>query len=511
MNYSLLCIFFVVVLSLGIFGFFFSKKIAQTQKKALEESKLQSEKIIAETLKKSEELANAERKNLERLRKEKLLELQKMEARIRKKEETLDRKSESLEKREKETDKNLQFQKIQKDKLEEQLVATQKFYDDSKRKLEEVARLSIEEARQELRKSIERDTRKTLATEMRVYQDQVRQSAQNDAKSIISTAIQKVVGEFVSDACISVVPLPSEDMKGRIIGREGRNIRAIEQITGVDIIIDDTPEAVVLSCFNPIRREVARLVLESLMSDGRIHPARIEETTQKIEKEMDNHIREIGEKVLLDFNIGKVHPEIVLALGRLKFKTTGQQSVLQHSIECLHIAEKMALEIKYPTSIVKRAALFHDIGKAIEETVEGHHSDVGADFLEHYGELPEVVYAVRNHHESFLQDAPMSTILLSAANTLSHLRPGARKENLEKSIQRMTDLEKIVSSHPAVEKAFVLQSGREVRAMVYPDKLNDEALIFLTQELAQKIHSQNLTHGVTITLVREFRITEVAR
>jgi ribonuclease Y len=328
----------------------------------------------------------------------------------------------------------------------------------------------------------------------------------------VSLAVQRISGEYVSDSTITVVALPSEDLKGRIIGREGRNIRAIEQATGVDLIIDDTPEAVIISCFNPVRREIAKLTIERLIGDGRIHPARIEETVKRVMSEFDLVIREQGEQASFDTGITDLHPELVMALGKLKYRTAGQQSVLQHSIETAHICGIIAGEMGLNVKKAKRCGLLHDIGKAVDQETEGHHSDIGADFCQRYQESSEVVEAIRLHHQEDLNNATPYAVVLYAANSLSANRPGARKEILETYVKRLADMEKVVRDFGGINEAFVIQAGREVHAIVNPMQVNDQQVIDLSSSIAHKMRQELTFPGqVRVTVIRESKFVDYAK
>jgi len=382
---------------------------------------------------------------------------------------------------------------------------------EERQKLEALAQMSTEEAKQLLLKQVEEETRHEAAKLIRQIENEAKEEANKKAKEILALAINRYAGEFVAEKTVSVVPLPSEEMKGRIIGREGRNIRALEAATGIDVIIDDTPEVVVLSGFNPIRREIARLSLERLVADGRIHPARIEEVVNKTTQEVETAIRETGEQVCFDVGIHGFHPEIVKLLGKLKYRTSYGQNVLQHSMEVAFMAGIMASELGLDPKEAKRAGLLHDIGKAVDHEVEGPHALIGAELAKKYGETEAIVHAIAAHHE----DVPPETvlaILVSAADALSGARPGARKETLESYIKRIENLEKIAQSFDGVCKAYAIQAGREVRIIVESELLSDEDITLLAHDVAKRIEQEVRYPGqIKVFVIREKRAVAYAK
>ncbi len=346
---------------------------------------------------------------------------------------------------------------------------------------------------------------------MKEIEQEAKEQAAKKAKKILASAINRYAGEYVTEKTVSVVPLPNEEMKGRIIGREGRNIRAIEAATGVDVIIDDTPEVVILSAFNPVRREVARLSLERLITDGRIHPARIEEVVNKVTQEVETSIQEAGEQACFDVDVHGIHPELVKLLGKLKYRTSYGQNVLQHSIEVAFLCGIMAGELGLDVKQAKRAGLLHDIGKAVDHKVEGSHALIGADLAKKYGESEEIVHAIAAHHEDIPPESVLA-ILVSAADTLSGARPGARRETLETYIKRLQDLEKIALSFPGVSKAYAIQAGRELRVIVESDSLTDEEIFILSKDVAKRIESELTYPGqIKVTVIREKRAIAYAK
>ena len=372
--------------------------------------------------------------------------------------------------------------------------------------------MSQEEAKRELIKSLEADAREAAKESIKQIEEAARLEADKNARSTVSLAVQRVSSEYVNDSTITVVGLPSDEMKGRIIGREGRNIRALEQATGVDLIIDDTPEAVILSCFNPIRREIAKVSLERLIADGRIHPARIEETVKKVSKEFDQIILENGEQAAFDAGITDLHTDLLRHLGRLKYRTAGQQTVLQHSVEVAHIAAIMAGEMGLNVKKAKRAGLLHDIGKAVDQEVEGHHSQIGGELCAKHNESQDIQDAVANHHRENLNSAKPLTVVVHAANVLSERRPGARREVLETYIKRLDDMESLVNGLEGIDESYVIQAGREIRAIVSPSGISDNEVVNLSNDIAFKLRKELTFPGqVKVTVLRESKQIDYAK
>ncbi|MCB9229439.1 MAG: ribonuclease Y [Deltaproteobacteria bacterium] len=514
---SIVIIGFVV--GLFVFGLLMNKKKlaaayekAQAEsKKILDEARKEADKLVRTALHEAKEESRRRRKTFEEEQKKRKAEVQKFEKKLRQKEQTLEKKLASVESREQQTEA-LEQQLIREEKRKLQTIAEYELAVERNQKtLEKIANMSPEEARRELMIALEEDAKKAARESVRQIEAETRKVAAQRATDIISLAVQRLAGEYVNDSTITVVNLPSEEMKGRIIGREGRNIRTIEQATGVDLIIDDTPEAVILSCFNPVRREIARATLERLIADGRIHPARIEETVKRVESEFDSITLDYGEQAAFDIGITDLHPEVLSMLGKLKFRHAGTQSVLQHSVETARICGMMASELKMNVKRAKRAGLLHDIGKAVDQEIEGHHADVSADICAKYGENPEVVEAVRMHHAEDLLKAPAMAVIVGAANTLSSNRPGARNEVLEGYIRRLEDIEKVVHEFPGIEHVHVLQAGREVRALVIPDGVSDQEVRDLSDDIALKIRQELTFPGqVRITVLRESKFVEMA-
>jgi len=488
----------------------------ETQKEEAErrlaEARREGDEMVKDALREAKEIAVREARDHEKFQREKNIELQKVDKRIQKREESLDKKQQQLDTKEQELKKQQDLIDREEKRASEALKSAERSLLESQAKLESVARLSIDEARELLKLSIESEVRKSTAAEIRAIEEEARRTADERARGIIATSVQRLANEFVSEACVSVVSLPADEMKGRIIGREGRNIRAIEQATGVDLIIDDTPEAVIISCFNPIRREIAKVAIERLVADGRIHPSRIDEVVAKATQEFDQMMREAGERSSFECGIEGLHPELVMALGRLKYRTAGSQSVLQHSVEVAQIAGMLAAELELNVRLAKRAGLLHDIGKALDEEAEGHHSAVGAQFAQKCGEPPEVVEAISKHHVEHQQGVNPIAVVVQIANNLSQYRPGARKEFLEKAIGRLRDMENVVSDIAGVDQAYVVRSGREVRAMVAPTVHEDEAVSALARSVAKRIRGElNYPGQVRVTMVKEQRVTHIAK
>jgi len=383
--------------------------------------------------------------------------------------------------------------------------------DEQQRRLEEVSRMTAEEAKAELFREIESRTRHEAAKMMRVIEAEARESADRKAKDIIASAVQRYAGDYVSEHTVTAVPLPSEDMKGRIIGREGRNIRALEAATGVDLIIDDTPETVVLSAYSPLRRQVAKMALERLIQDGRIHPARIEDIVHKCEQELDVQIREVGEQATFDAGVHGIHPELVRLLGQLRYRTSFTQNVLQHSLEVSALCGMMAAELGMDIKRAKRAGLLHDIGKAVDHEVEGPHAIIGADLAKKYNEGKDIIHAIAAHHEEVRPETALA-VLVQAADSLSGARPGARKELLENYVKRLEDLENIAAGFEGVSKAYAIQAGREVRVLVNSENVDDDDTYMLCKDIAAKIE-ENLTYPgqIRVTVIRERRAVGYAK
>ncbi len=430
--------------------------------------------------------------------------MQKMEKRLIQKEEAIDRKTENIEKKE-ENISNKELAVQEKEKELEQSLGRQM------EELERISGYSVEEAKALLLSNIEKEIRHEASIMIKEIESKAKEEGDKKAKEIIVSSIQRCAADHVAESTVSVVPLPNEEMKGRIIGREGRNIRAIETLTGIELIIDDTPEAVILSGFDPVRREIARMTLEKLIGDGRIHPARIEEMVEKSTKEVQDIIKEAGEQATFEVGIHNLHPELVKLLGRLKYRTSFGQNVLKHSVEVAHLAGLMASELGLDPKLAKRAGLLHDIGKAVDHEVEGTHVDIGMDLLRKYKEPESIVDGMASHHGDY-EPKSLEAILIAAADALSAARPGARRETLETYIQRLQKLEEIANTTPGVEKSYAIQAGREIRIIAKPDEMTDEGIGMLAREISKKIESELQYPGqIKVNVIRETRAIEYAK
>ncbi len=475
------------------------------------EAELERDNLLKEAEAKAKEQALNARNEFEREARKRREEYTKNDKRIRQKEVTIDKKNEQLEHREQELKKKEQALNVRESKIEKDEQTISFMTDQVQNKLEEVSGLSREEARRRLMANLEESARIEAAKSIRLIEKEAAEEAHQRAHMVIASAMQRLAGEYVAEKTVSVVDLPSDEMKGRIIGREGRNIRALEAATGVDIIIDDTPEAVILSCFNPIRREIGKLSLERLISDGRIHPARIEEVVQKVTSEMALNIQKAGEQATFELGLHGLHPEIVKHIGKLKYRVTDGQNQLQHAIETGFIAGMLAAELGLKVKFARRAGLLHDIGKAVDQEIEGPHYAVGAELLKRYGERPEIVHAVRCHHEALEYSSPLD-VIVQAADELSKNRPGAKKEAIDTYIRRLEDVEKVASSFAGVSKSYAIQAGREVRVMVDFNEIDDDKMFIICKDIAKKIE-EDLTYPgqIRITVIRESRAMELAK
>ena len=451
---------------------------------------------------KEETLRN--KNELERESKERRSELQKFEKRVLAKEEALDRKADSLEKRESQLtsrEDRLNKRQAEVDALSEKRV----------QELERISGLTSEQAKDYLLKTVEDEVKHETAMLVKELETRAKEEAGKKAKEYVVTAIQKCAADHVAETTISVVPLPNDEMKGRIIGREGRNIRTLETMTGVDLIIDDTPEAVILSSFDPIRREVARIALEKLIVDGRIHPARIEEMVEKAQKEVETMIREEGEAATLEVGVHGIHPELVRLLGKMKFRTSYGQNALKHSIEVAQLSGLLAAEIGVDVRMAKRAGLLHDIGKSVDHEMEGSHIQIGVDLCKKYKESPIVINAVESHHGD-VEPTSLIACIVQAADTISAARPGARRETLETYTNRLNQLEDITNSFKGVEKSFAIQAGREIRVIVVPDQVDDASMVLLARDISKQIEAELEYPGqIKVNVIRESRVTDYAK
>ena len=451
------------------------------------------------------------RSDFEREAREKRSELQKMENRLNQKEETLDKKEDNLVKRNEETTRQQNALRDKQAEVERKLGEISAQHELMIKEFEKISQMSKEEAKKELVDAIIDDAKRDALSTVKNIEAQAKEEGERKAKEIVSLAIQKCSTEQATELTVSVVPLPSDDMKARIIGREGRNIRTLENATGIELIIDDTPEVVIVSGFDPVRRETARIALERLIQDGRIHPARIEETVEKVKKELDQQIKEAGESAMFECGIFGLHPEIIKLIGRLKFRTSYGQNVLRHSIEVSHLAGVMATELGVDPALAKRAGLLHDLGKAVDFEIEGTHMQIGADLAKKYRENHSVVNAILSHHGD-VEPKTIEAILVAAADAISGARPGARRETTTNYIKRLQQLEEISSSFKGVEKCYAIQAGREVRVMVKPEQIDDAQTLFLAKEIAKKIEQEMEYPGqIKVNVIREWRATEFAK
>jgi ribonuclease Y len=481
-----------------------AKRIIEEARK---EAQAQKKEII---LQGKDEVLEA-RRVMEQEHREQEREVRSKEKKLQEQSEKLEEKLENARKKEQEhllVEK--EFAHKEKD-LQEMRDRLEHLLEEQEIRIQKIAGMSPEEAKTRLFADIEARSRHEAARMMRLIETEARETADRKAKEILSTAIQRYAGDYVAEQTVTTVTLPSEDMKGRIIGREGRNIRALEAATGVDLIIDDTPEAVILSSYSPLRRQIAKMALERLIQDGRIHPARIEDIVGKVEQELEVHIREVGEQATFDAGVHGIHPDIVRLLGQLKFRTSFSQNVLQHSLEVASLCGIMAAELNLDIKKAKRAGLLHDLGKALDHEIEGSHAAIGADMAKRYGENKEIIHAIAAHHEDIPPKSALA-VLVQAADSLSGARPGARKELLENYVKRLEDLENIATSFDGIAKAYAIQAGREVRVMVNSDDVNDDATYLLCKDIAEKIE-RNLTYPgqIRVTVIRERRAVGFAK
>ena len=503
----------ILALAVGaLIGYIYRKNVGekaigsaeQKAKNLILDAENRSENLKKEAILEAKEEAHRVRSEAERDARERRSEIQRSERRLIQKEESLDRKIENIEKKEESITRTEQSI-VNKKKDLENVIAKQT------EELERISGYTVDEAKSILLANTEKDVRHDASIMIKEIVSKAKEEADKKAKYIITGAIQRCAADHVAESTVSVVPLPSDEMKGRIIGREGRNIRAIETLTGVDLIIDDTPEAVILSGFDPIRREIARIALEKLIVDGRIHPARIEEMVEKATKEVNAIIKEEGEQATFEVGIHNLHPELVKILGRLKYRTSYGQNVLKHSIEVAHLAGLMAGELGLDVKLAKRAGLLHDIGKALDHEFEGTHVDIGIEILRRYKESEAVINGMAAHHGDY-EPKSMEAVLIAAADALSAARPGARRETLDAYIKRLEKLEEIANTTPGVEKSFAIQAGREIRIIAKPEEVNDEEIVFLAREISKKIESELEYPGqIKVNVVRETRAIDYAK
>ena len=495
-----------------LLGIQYRKRVSEHEISSAEEEakRIINESIKSAESKKRESLLEAKeetiknRAEFEREVKERRAELQKQERRLQQKEESLDKKTDSLDKKtEALGEKISQAQELQDE--------AQRLKESQLEALEKISGYTVEEAKEFLLKRLESEVTHEMAVKFKEIESQYREDSDNLAREIIALAIQRCAADHVSEATVSVVQLPNDEMKGRIIGREGRNIRSIETLTGVDLIIDDTPEAITLSSFDPVRREVARLALEKLILDGRIHPARIEEMVQKSQKEVNAIIKAEGERAVFETNIHGLNPEIVKLLGRQKFRTSYGQNVLNHSIEVAHISGLIAAELGADIATAKRAGLLHDIGKAIDHEVEGSHVSIGVEIAKKYKEGPEIIHAIESHHGD-VEPQSIIACIVQAADSISAARPGARRENIESYVKRLEKLEEVTRSFPGISSCYAIQAGREVRVLVKPEDVSEDEMTLLAWDIAKKIENELTYPGqIKVHLLRETKVVEYAK
>ena len=503
----------VITLAIGFpLGIQWRRKVAEKEISSAEDEakRIINEAIKSAESKKREALVEAKEEILqarnehEREVKERRADLQKQERRLQQKEETLDRKTENMEKKE----ETLQNKIAEVDHIREEVTTVKKTQMEV---LERLSGLTAEEAKAYLLHQIEDDVTHEAVMKVKEIENRYKEEADTKAKEILSLAIQRCAADHVAEATVSVVPLPNDEMKGRIIGREGRNIRTLETLTGVDLIIDDTPEAITVSCFDPVRREIARIALEKLIQDGRIHPTRIEEMVEKAKREVDATIKAEGERAIFETNVHGLHPELVKLLGRQRYRTSYGQNVLSHSIEVSHLAGLLAAEIGANITEAKRAGLLHDLGKSIDHEVEGSHVQIGVELARKYRENENVIHAIEAHHND-VEPRTIVACLVQAADAISAARPGARRENLENYIKRLEKLEEVTSSFPGVEKSFAIQAGREVRIMVKPEQVSEDQMVLLARDIAKKIEDELEYPGqIKVNMIRETKVVEYAK
>ncbi|MBN1596430.1 ribonuclease Y [candidate division FCPU426 bacterium] len=512
--FSILLLILGVFLGFVLYWFISRKRLSSAETQAntiLEEAKREIENKRRELAMEAKDKLYRDKQEFEEQTRTRRQELQTLEKRLLQKEETLERRLDSLDRREQELQqRDDSLNQVQKEVQQKQ----QKFdalIDEQKAKLEKISGMTTENAKKLLIETMTNEARQDGARLIKQIEEDAKENAERKAKRIITMAIQRNASDFTIENTISVVQLPNEEMKGRIIGREGRNIRALEQATGVDLIVDDTPEAVIISGFDIVRREVARVSLEKLLADGRIHPARIEDVVAKAKSEVELLIKESGEQAMLETSVTGLHPEIIRTLGRLRFRTSYGQNVLQHSIEVAHLAAAMAAELRTDINLAKRAGLLHDLGKAVDHEIEGGHAQIGADLATKYSEPPSVVHCIAAHHGE-IEFQSLEAVLVQAADAISASRPGARRENIETYIKRLKKLEDISLSFTGVSKAYAIQAGRELRILVKEDSINDQDAILLAKDIAKKVEEELEYPGqIKVTVIRETRAVEYAK
>lgn len=512
---AIVLIIIAIVASLGVGVYLGIQRRKQVAEKAIGSAETEANRIVSEAIKSAEakkkEFLLEGKDELHRLRNEnekeisdRRKEVQRQERRIQQKEETLDRKMDNLEKKEN------NYQRKQKE-VEQKLQEVEQVKKSQFEMLERISGYTADQAKDYLLQQLDTELDHEKSVKILDYEEKLKEESDKRARNIISLAIQRLAADQVSEATVSVVPLPNDDMKGRIIGREGRNIRTIETLTGVDLIIDDTPEAITLSSFEPVRREIARVALEKLISDGRIHPARIEETVEKARREVEATIKAEGERTVVELGVNNIHPELVKLLGRLKYRTSYGQNVLRHSIEVAYISGMIASELGLNPTVAKRAGLLHDIGKALDHEMEGSHIQLGVEVARKYKESDAVIHAIHAHHGD-VEAKTVVACIVQAADAISAARPGARRENIENYIKRLQQLEEVGKSFPGVDSCFAIQAGREIRVMVKPEQINDDKMAPLAREISKKIEQELEYPGqIKVNIIRESRVSDYAK
>lgn len=512
--FSLAALVIGALVGFYVFNIVASKRLNKSKTQALkiiEDAYAEAKTIKREANQEAKEDSAKLRADADKEIKEKKEELRKTEERISQKEDFIDKKDLYLDKKQQELDEQKKKLEQKNQDLNAEIENQVKIKENMLVELEKVAYMSKDEAKQILFNNLTEDARKDAAKYVKQIEDEAKENARKEAQNIISLAIQKCATDMVAEATISTVTIPNDEMKGRVIGREGRNIRAIESATGVDLIVDDTPETITLSCFDPVRREVARLSLEKLMVDGRIHPTRIEEVVEKVKRDLDVQIKEVGENAVNEAGVFGLHPELIKTLGRLKYRTSYGQNVLKHSLETCYIAGLLAAEVGADVKIAKRGGLLHDIGKALDHEVEGTHVTIGVDLAKKYHESQAVIHCIEAHHFG-VEFKSVEAILVQVADAISSSRPGARRETLETYVKRLEQLEEIANSYKGVDKSYAVQAGREVRIIVKPEQISDDQAMFMAKDIAKQIEDQMQYPGqIKVNVIRESRFTETAK
>lgn len=513
MNILIIIVAVLISFAIGVpAGMAYRKKIAESKiqgaeneaKRLVDLAKIEAENLKKEEIFKAKEEIMNNRKELDQEIKERRGEIQKQETRLIQKEENLEKRAENFEKKEQEVERELQEIENQKEEIA-------KLHEQEMVELQKIASLTREEAKATLLAELDKELTLEKATIIREKEQKAKEDAVKNAKELLAYAVQKCAADHSQETTVSIVALPNDEMKGRIIGREGRNIKALETLTGIDLIIDDTPEAVVLSGFDPLRREVAKIALEKLIDDGRIHPSKIEEMVEKAKEEVESVIKEEGERAVLESGVIGLHPDLVRLIGKLKYRTSYGQNVLNHSIEVSNLARIMAEELGLDPKLARRAGLLHDIGKALDHDMEGTHVEIGVEILKKYKENPLVINAVEAHHGD-VEPQTLEAVLIQAADAISASRPGARRETLEAYIKRLQNLEEIADSFDGVEKSFAIQAGREVRIIVKPDRISDDQMTVLARDVAKKVENEMDYPGqIKVNVIRETRVSDYAK